>query len=397
MQPSTQQQTLPPVLELAPEIPFVLRVESRTGIWSHISAGFRAVASAWEWCFGVVTLIVGLSVLAATPILQFASLGYLLEASGRIAGTGRLREGFIGVRLAARAGSIVLGIWLMLLPLRLIATLAHSARIIDPDGIVARRWKLALIILTALMGLHIVVAVSRGGRLRHFLWPFTNPFWLIRRLWRGGYYAEARDAVWEFVAALRLPYYFWLGVRGFAGAMVWLFLPITLLALGTRLPILDLPGTLLLWLVLLYVPFLQAHFAAENRFRACFEIGSVRSQFKRAPWAFALAFFFTLLFAVPLYLLKIEMVPREAAWLPSLVFISFMFPARLLTGWALGRARHRDRPRHWFFRWTGRLSMIPVAGFYVLIVFLSQYISWHGVWSLYEQHAFLLPVPFFSM
>jgi hypothetical protein len=397
MQPSTQQQTLPPVLELAPEIPFVLRVESRTGIWSYIRAGFRTVASAWEWCFGVVTLIVGLSVIAATPILQFASLGYLLEASGRIARTGRLRDGFIGVRLAARAGSIVLGIWLMLLPLRLIASLAHSARIIDPDGIVARRWNLALIILTVLMGLHIVVAVSRGGKLRHFLWPFTNPFWLIRQLWRGGYYAEARDAVWDFAAALRLPYYFWLGVRGFAGAMAWLFLPITLLALGTRLPILDLPGTLLLWLVLLYVPFLQAHFAAENRLRACFEIGAVRSQFKRAPWAFALAFFFTLLFAVPLYLLKIEMVPREAAWLPSLVFISFMFPARLLTGWALGRARHCDRHRHWFFRWTGRLSMIPVAGFYVLIVFLSQYLSWHGVWSLYEQHAFLLPVPFFSM
>src|SRR5262249_22408266 len=147
----------------------------------------------------------------------------------------------------------------------------------------------------------------------------------------------------------------------------------------------------------LYMPFLQAHFAAENRFRACFELGAVRGQFRRAPWAFAFAFFITLLFAVPLYLLKIEMVPREAAWLPSMVFIMFMFPARLLMGWALGRARHRESPRHWFFRWTGRLSMLPVAAFYVLIVFFTQYISWHGVWSLYEQHAFLLPVPFFSM
>jgi hypothetical protein len=367
------------------------------GIWAFIVSTFRAIASTWEWCFGVLTLIVGLSILAATPVLQFLSLGYLLEASGRIARTGRLRDGFIGVRLAARAGSIVLGTWLMLLPLRLIATLAHSARIIDPEGEVARRWNSALLILTVLMGIHIVVAISRGGRLRYFLWPFTNPFWLLRRLWRGGYYAEARDAVWDFVSALRLPYYFWLGVRGFAGAMAWLLLPVTLLALGTNLPILALPGSLLLGLVLLYVPFLQAHFAAENRFRACFELRAVRAQFKRAPWAFALAFFVILLFAVPLYLLKIEMVPREAAWLPSLVFICFMFPARLLTGWALGRARHRNRPRPWFFRWTGRLSMLPVAMFYVLIVFLSQYISWHGVWSLYEQHAFLLPVPFFSM
>jgi hypothetical protein len=369
----------------------------RSGAWDSIAAPFRALGNAWEWCFGVVTLIVALSVLAAVPVLQFASLGYLLEASGRIARSGRLWDGLIGVRLASRAGSIVLGIWLMLLPLRLVASLADSARIIDPDGTVAQRWNTALVILTVLMGLHIAVAVSRGGRLRYFLWPFTNPFWLIRRLWRGGYYAEARDAVWDFVTALHLPYYFWLGVRGFAGAMIWLFLPVTLLALGTRVPILYLPGTLLFGLVLLYVPFLQANFAAENRFRACFALGAVRSQFRRAPWAFALAFLVTLLFAVPLYLLKIEMVPREAAWLPSLVFIVFMFPARLLTGWALGRARHRMKPRNWFFRWTGRLSMLPVAGFYVLIVFLSQYISWHGIWSLYEQHAFLLPVPFFSM
>ena len=83
--------------------------------------------------------------------------------------------------------------------------------------------------------------------------------------------------------------------------------------------------------------------------------------FRRAPWAFAFAFVVTLLFALPLYLLKIEIVPAEAAWLPRLVFIAFIFPARLLTGWAMGRARRRDEPRHWFFRWTGRLPLLPVA------------------------------------
>ena len=34
---------------------------------------------------------------------------------------------------------------------------------------------------------------------------------------------------------------------------------------------------------------------------------------------------------------------------------------------------------------------------YVLIVFLAQYTSWGGAASLYEQHAFLLPVPFVQM
>jgi hypothetical protein len=370
--------------------------QRRYGIFASIAMIFRLIASSCNRLFGVGVLILVLSVLAATPLLQFLSLGYLLEASGRISRSGRLRDGFIGVRRAARAGSIVLGTWLVLLPVRLVGSLTHSARIIDEDGDVARRWNVALLILTVLTTIHVVAAVSRGGRLRYFFWPF-NPIWLARRLWRGGYFREARDAVWDFVVALRLPYYFWLGVRGFAGAMAWLVVPVTLLAAGSKAPIFDLPGALLLLLVLLYVPFLQAHFAAENRFRACFELRTVRSQFRRAPWAFAFAFFITLLFAVPLYLLKIEIVPREAAWLPSMVFIVFMFPARLLMGWALGRARHRETPRNWFFRWTGRLSMVPVAAFYVLIVFFTQYISWHGVWSLYEQHAFLLPVPFFSM
>jgi hypothetical protein len=79
------------------------------------------------------------------------------------------------------------------------------------------------------------------------------------------------------------------------------------------------------------------------------------------------------------------------------VFLGFIYPARVLTGWAYGRSLRREPPRHWFFRWTGRLAMLPVALFYVLVVFLSQYTAWRGIWSLYEQHAFLLPVPFLGM
>jgi hypothetical protein len=137
--------------------------------------------------------------------------------------------------------------------------------------------------------------------------------------------------------------------------------------------------------------------AATNRLMAVFDWRATRREFARAPWAFAFSFVITLLFALPLYLLKIEIVPREAAWLPSLVFIIFILPARLLTGWALSRAARRQQPRHWFFRWTGRLPFLPAALFYVLIVFFTQYTSWNGAWSLYEQHAFLVPVPFFGM
>jgi hypothetical protein len=365
-----------------------------------IGRAVRLVGSALEWLFGAAVLTVGLAVLAALPVLQFLSLGYLLEAGGRVARTGRLRDGFIGVRLAARLGCVVLGCWLLLLPVRLVAGLARSAQVIDPGGRIAEGWRVGLLVLIGLTAVHVGAACARGGRLRYFAWPF-NVFWLLRRLLRGGYYAEARDAVWDTAMSLRLPYYFWLGFRGFVGALAWLALPVTLLALGRvgtpGAVLAGFLGALLLALVLLYLPFLQTRLAMTNRLSAVFALGAVRADFKRAPWAFAFAFLVTLLFALPLYLLKIEVVPREAAWLPSLVFIAFIFPARLLTGWAVARAERRPTPRHWFFRWTGRLPLLPAALFYVLIVFFTQYTSWNGVWGMYEQHAFLVPVPFFGL
>jgi hypothetical protein len=360
----------------------------------------RGIASMIEWFFGAAVLMIGLAVLAALPILQFLSLGYLLEAGGRVARSGRLREGFIGVRLAARLGSVVLGTWLLLLPVRLVSGLANSANVIDPGGPVARAWRTGLMVLIGVTALHIAAACARGGKLRYFFWPF-NVFWLLRRLIRGGYYTEARDAVWAVAVSLRLRYYAWLGFRGFVAAFAWLVLPVTLVALGRTsvpaAPLLGFVGALWLALVLLYLPFLQLRMAATNRLAEGFNVVAVRAEYRRAPWAFALSFVVTLLTALPLYLLKIEMVPREAAWLPSLVFIAFIFPARLVTGWALSRARRRRTPRHWFFRWTGRVPYLPAAAFYVLILYFTQFTSWNGVWSLYEQHAFLVPVPFFGM
>jgi hypothetical protein len=355
------------------------------------------IAAAWEWLFGTLVLLLALAVLAAIPVVQLLSFGYLLEVSGRIGRSGRLRDGFIGYRQAARIGSILLGAALVVVPLQLFSSLWLSAELIEPGGITAKVWKGLLLFLTFLAAIHIGLACARGGRLRHFLFPFVNPFWFVWRLWQGGYFTQARDAVWDFLISLRLPYYFWLGLRGFVGSFLWLAIPVTMLAAGRKVPPLGVLGWFLLIAVLLYVPFLQVHFAAQNRFRALFAIASVRSHFRRAPWAFALAFFVSLSFALPLYLLKIEMIQREAAWLPNLVFIAFIYPARLLTGWAYGRAEHRAFPRHWLFRWTGRFTMLVLAGLYGVVVYFTQFVAWGGIWSLYEQHAFLLPVPFFSM
>src|SRR5262245_30045395 len=103
-----------------PAVPRALRRrEERTGV--SLGEVFRGIGRGVEWFFGLVAFVAGLAVLAALPVLQFLSLGYLLEAGGRVAGTGRFRYGFIGIRTAARVGGIVLGCWLFLLPVRLLA------------------------------------------------------------------------------------------------------------------------------------------------------------------------------------------------------------------------------------------------------------------------------------
>jgi hypothetical protein len=408
-------ESVPDALPAVDEPPSVLPVAMTP--WRVVCQAFEAVVWVVEWPFGVLTLIGGLAVLAAVPLLGFLSLGYLLEAGGRLARTdadrqrmirarrrnwlARLllggwllfRDSFIGVRKAARVGGIVLGVWLMILPLQMVSSLYVSAEIIEPGGRAARGWKTLLISLTVFAGLHITLALARGGRLRYFFWPF-NVVWLVRRVSHGGYYASARDNVWNFVVGLRLPYYWWLGFRGFVGGLLWLAIPVSLLALARKVPPLGFLGGVWLAMVLMCLPFLQLRLAAERRFRACFELGAVLSRFSRAPWAFAFAMFVTLLFSLPLYLLKIEMVPREYGPLLSLFFIVFIYPTRLLAGWAYARGGRRDRPRNWFFSASGLLGMLPSAALYVLLVALTQYISWEGSASLYEQHAFLLPVPF---
>jgi hypothetical protein len=349
--------------------------------------------SVFEWLFGVASMFLGLAILASVLVGQFLVLGYLLEASGRISRSGRLRDAFIGIRTFARIGGIALGCFLLWLPLYFISIYAENAAIINPGGTLARQWKIALAVLAILFCLHVGVACMRGGQFRYFLWPF-NLVWLVRRILRGGAYQEARDDLWECVTSLRLPYYFWLGLRGFVGALLWLAIPALLLSQGHKAPILGLLGAVMLGIVVLYLPFLQARFARDNRLRAYRELQPVREEYCRAPIAFALALALQLFSALPLYLFRIEMIPKDLVFLEALIFLLFLFPARLLAGWAYSRPARREQPRHWIFRWLGRLLVWPAVIAYVIFVFTSQHTDWTGILSLFNQHAFQLPVPF---
>lgn len=362
---------------------------------------FRALVSGLDWVFGLLSLMLGLAILSTIPVVNFLSLGYLIHASGCVARTGKIRHGFVGIRKASVVGSFFLGTWLVFLPVRIVSGLWKDAELVGPGGTTAGRWHVAIVVLTVLAVLHIVWACLRGGRLRHFLWP--APVRFFKWLSTPDKFQSIRSPVIDFVAGLRLPYYFWLGTRGFFGAFAWLLVPVGLLIIAAQIPpekggaLLSFVGGLILMLVVLHLPFLQTNFALQNRFMAHFAVGDVRRMFKRAPVAFWLSLFITLLFALPLYLLKIELPPRDVAWLPSLLFVIFIFPARLLTGWAVARANHREQPRHWFFRWTSRLALFPVVFFYVFFVYLTQYLSWNGSLSLLEQHAFMMPTPLMSL
>ncbi len=365
-------------------------------VWRVTRAGWRGLRSATEWAFGLASLAVGLALLASVPILQFASLGYFLESSARVARSGRWRDGLIGVRKAARIGGLVMGIVLAQVPLGLVASFATSAGVIDPGGRGEQIGRFVLIGIGLLTIAHVLIAGLRGGRLRHFLWPVGSLLWLIGigRVPRA--YPIARDGCWDFLTGLRLPFYFRLGLVGFLGTFFWLAPPAILISQGGRWPLVGGIGTIWLALVVPFLPFLQVRYAVEDHWRALFQVKAVRVEFARAPWAFAFALLVLLAASIPLYLVKIEPVPQGAAWLPGLLFVAFLAPARILAGWAFARAQRRSRPRHWLFRLLGRLAIVPAAVLYVVVVLIAQYTTWGGSATLYQQHAFLLPASAFQ-
>ena len=362
--------------------------------------GIRRLARGAYWTceqiIGLAALVAGLAFLAAIPGLQFISLGYLLEASGRMVRERRWSAGLIGFSPAARLGTIALATWLLSLPLRVIAGQVAGARLIDPGGKAEQGWSIALIVATVVIALHLTSAVLRGGRLRHFVWPAP---WRTLKVFAsfatfGQSYRAARDAVWTQWTSMRLGTFWWLGLRGYLLGLVWLIVPVTLLAAGRRTPVLGFLGAALLMFVAAYLPFLQTRFAATNQWRAMFDLRSVRRSFRHAPWWHVVALLATLALSLPLFLLKVELLPREAAAFPSLFFVAFNLPARWLAGGAVSAASRRPQPRGQLACWTARALMLPISAAYVLFVYLSQYTSWYGIGSLYEQHAFLLPVPF---
>jgi hypothetical protein len=359
----------------------------------------RALRWGSSLVFGLASLFLLLAVLAAIPLVNFVALGYLLEAEGRVARTGKLRYSFPLLPLAPRLGSIALGVWLWLWPVRWMTDAAADAQLIAPGTSVAAGWRIAKLAVTTAIAVHLILALARGGGFGCFFRPIKNVRWLIGQLRAGTYFETASTAVREFLAALKLRHHFWLGLRGFCGAFLWLFLPTALFAAmqSTQKPgqvLLTLIGGAALMAALSWTPFLQAHFAAENRFSAFRELGRVRELYRRSPIAFFLAIVVLYAWSLPLYLTKVAVPPRDALWMITPIFIATIYPARMFVGWSYARAVRKERAAWRLVRWPLWLLLAPLLGVYLFLLFFTPAIGAYGRRVLFEHPGVLLPSPF---
>ena len=394
--------TLPPATEvLGTEIPEPVRALPAAGIpalQNPLQHPLRAAAWLLRVAFGIPAVVLLLSALAAVPVVNFAALGYLLEAEGRVARSGRLRHGFPLLVWAPRLGTIVLGFAIWLFPLWLLAGYTADARLIDPASPTTRGLERALSIAAVAIGVHLCLALARGGTFGCFVRPLKNVLWFLRRCWSREYWVSAERHVRELLAGMRPGYHFSLGARGFVGALVWLLVPSALFAATRKTE----PGPVLLTLaggaglvfVFCLLPILQARFAAENRLRAIFEWRQAPRLFARAPLAWLVAFVAVYVLSLPLYLSKVALPPRDALMLLTPLFIVTIYPARVITGWAYYRAS--SRPERAWLGWSllSAPLILALLGTYVFLLFFTQFIGEHGKGVLFEHHAFLLPVPF---
>lgn len=375
--------------------------DSASSIQSWPFRSLAAVQFFVSRCFGIFSIVLLLAIGANVPLVQFLCFGYLLEVTGRIARGGKLSAAMIGLRQASRLGGIIAGTWLLLLPVRLISDKVwYEAYLIDPNSNQTLGLRLLLIVLLVLVIIQILAAWLCGGKLRYFFWqafaPFSFAVWggkkllstnflrplleatlswispnlvadlvatkpvtdwfvpsILWRKFRGGdLYRDARDGLWLFVAKLNLVYYFRLGIIGFAGTLLWLAVPTLLLVSATNLEegpgvICGLLGSLFAVPVFALLPFVQANFATDGNWKRFLELRPVLKTFRRAPLAHVVALLLTLVLALPLYLLKVETIPRELLWSLSVVFVVFSWPSRIAIGLAVRRGASQQSPGWW--------------------------------------------------
>lgn len=350
----------------------------------------------------LLSLLILLAFVAAIPVIQLVSLGYLLVAGARLADGRPWRQSLPGLRLAGRIGVFFMLTGLSSLPVLLTADLAYSARLLEPGSFVSAAWRIGAFLLMVAWLIHVGWAAIRGGRWWHFVWP--APLQFFSQFWRPAMWSKASDQLYDLVSGLQLPRLWWLGARATVGALSWLVIPVSMMIIGQRAqaeiaPLVGLLGAILMAWIMFYLPFFQLLFAQSGSLKSFLAIAQVRRNYAFAPWAHTLGLVVLSTLAIPLYLLRIEATPSELTWLPSLFFASLMLPSKLMLGWAIGYSNRRQakgvKRRAWWIRAPAKIVGIATIGFYVGALYVAQLIAAQGAYVMYFQHAFLVPNPLF--
>lgn len=346
------------------------------------------------------SLCVLLALVAAVPVVQFASLGYLLLAAANLAEGKRWSSALPGLRLAGKFGTFALLTALLWLPVWFVTDLSYSAQLLQPGSGSAALWRVGAFVVTFLWITHVAWAAMRGGRWWHLLW--AQPIRFALDIWRPSTWQRTSDRLYELVEHMQLPRLWWLGLRASFGAFLWIVLPASLMLVGLRNQELSVAGLVGfigaagMSFVVLYLPFIQIEFAKSGRFRDFLSIQKVRRRFGYRPWIHTLALLLLCVLCLPLYLLRIEATPAQLVWAPALVFVAFMLPAKLMLGAAMGWADRRTQggkpPRRFYNKWPARIVGFLAAWIYVGFLYVAQVIATD---VMIFQHAFLVPAPFF--
>lgn len=384
--------------------PPILPIEERMGpgrfpgIWKPIRSAFWFI----HLGFGTGCLVMVLAILAAIPGLNILTLGYLIDPQKRVAVSGRLRDGFPLMALAPRLGVIVFFSILLLIPIRIQAERVSDAAVIlgamHPQVV---QMQTILQVLQTIVAVHLMLAIARGGMVGCFLRPFKNLKWFLRKIFTRTGREEMSEGIEQVLQLVRPVQHFWIGLKAFVGAVLWLFIPTGLLvaysAPGRTSPffgLLSLLGGVLLIPVAAWLPQLQVHQAVTGKFSAIFSVRAARRVIRSTPLCWMLTTVLMYVMTFPLYLAKIKLLPADALLVLTPFFIILTYPARILVAWAYHRGMQKTQAAWWPYRWTIRLVMIPLLAGYAGFQFATPLISELGKAAPLENPAFLGPVPY---
>ncbi|APZ96191.1 hypothetical protein [Fuerstiella marisgermanici] len=388
--------------KLVSTAPDSLESQLGPGRFPGIRKPFRSLWWLVQVVLGLGFLLPLLAGLAAIPGVNLLSLGMLLDAEARVGKSGRFRDGIPLLAVSTRIGTIGLMVFIFLVPIMMTSSVAEGQQVVSQlSGGSLNGLSFVTRVLQVVIFCHLLLAIANGGSFACFLRPIRNLRRLIRDVRSGEYSSNVNLWTERLTNVLRPWHHLKLAVWGAIGALCWLAIPTLLLGALSTQPhedlgpsaIVTILGAILIIPVAAWLPLLQCHQAVTGRFKAIFEVRKAREIICRVPIRWAVATILLYGLAIPLYLSKVVSWPVDALWLFTPLFIIVIYPTRILMGWVYGTGVQKNLRAPKLIRWPTKVVMVPLIAIYALTLFLLPTISEAGGRAMFENHAFLLPVP----